>query len=177
MPELDGLAATRAITADPDLAGVRVVILTTFELDEYVFDALRAGAAGFLVKHTDPAELVRAVRVIATGDALLSPSVTRRGPNVPKRPGLKSSNVSVVMSGEIAGRKPDCGRYLQQSQPGCPHGHARCRRASPAGTRPPLSGTAFRARQQPLNATHSFRFSWGNDRCSIFRIYSSGTVS
>jgi len=78
MPELDGLAATRAITADPDLAGVRVVILTTFELDEYVFDALRAGAAGFLVKHTDPAELVRAVRVIATGDALLSPSVTRR---------------------------------------------------------------------------------------------------
>jgi DNA-binding NarL/FixJ family response regulator len=78
MPELDGLAATRAISADPDLAGVRVVILTTFELDEYVFDALRAGAAGFLVKHTDPAELVRAVRVIATGDALLSPSVTRR---------------------------------------------------------------------------------------------------
>jgi DNA-binding NarL/FixJ family response regulator len=78
MPQLDGLAATRAITDDPDLTGVRVLILTTFELDEYVFDALRSGAAGFLVKHTEPAELVRAVRVVAVGDALLSPSVTRR---------------------------------------------------------------------------------------------------
>jgi DNA-binding NarL/FixJ family response regulator len=78
MPQLDGLAATRAITADPHLTGVRVLILTTFELDEYVFDALRAGAAGFLVKHAEPAELVRAVRVVAAGDALLSPSVTRR---------------------------------------------------------------------------------------------------
>src|SRR6476619_4403736 len=78
MPEMDGLAATRAIAADPALAGVRVVILTTFELDEYVFEALRAGASGFLVKHTEPAELVRAVRVVATGEALLSPSVTRR---------------------------------------------------------------------------------------------------
>jgi DNA-binding NarL/FixJ family response regulator len=78
MPELDGLAATRAITADPDLATVRVLILTTFELDEYVFEALRSGAAGFLVKHTEPAELVRAVHVVAAGDALLSPSVTRR---------------------------------------------------------------------------------------------------
>jgi DNA-binding NarL/FixJ family response regulator len=78
MPGLDGLGATRAITADPDLAAVKVLILTTFELDEYVFEALRAGAAGFLVKHTEPAELVRAVRVVAAGDALLSPSVTRR---------------------------------------------------------------------------------------------------
>ncbi|WKG03053.1 response regulator transcription factor [Mycolicibacterium sp. HK-90] len=78
MPELDGLAATRAIAADPALAGVRVVVLTTFEIDEYVFEAVRAGASGFLVKHTEPAELVRAVRVVAAGDALLSPSVTRR---------------------------------------------------------------------------------------------------
>ncbi len=78
MPALDGLEATRAITADPGLAGVKVLILTTFELDEYVFEALRAGAAGFLVKHTEPAELVRAVRVVAAGEALLSPSVTRR---------------------------------------------------------------------------------------------------
>ncbi|WP_102144821.1 response regulator transcription factor [Mycobacterium hubeiense] len=78
MPEMDGLAATRAIVADPALAGVRVVVLTTFELDEYVFEAMRAGASGFLVKHTEPAELVRAVRVVADGDALLSPSVTRR---------------------------------------------------------------------------------------------------
>ncbi|MGV0815381.1 response regulator transcription factor [Mycolicibacterium boenickei] len=78
MPELDGLAATRAIAADPALADVRVVVLTTFEIDEYVFEAMRAGASGFLVKHTEPAELVRAVRVVAAGDALLSPSVTRR---------------------------------------------------------------------------------------------------
>ena len=75
---MDGLAATRAIAADPALADVRVVVLTTFELDEYVFEAMRAGASGFLVKHTEPAELVRAVRVVADGDALLSPSVTRR---------------------------------------------------------------------------------------------------
>jgi DNA-binding NarL/FixJ family response regulator len=78
MPEMDGLAATRAIAADPALAAVRVVVLTTFELDEYVFEAMRAGASGFLVKHTEPAELVRAVRVVADGEALLSPSVTRR---------------------------------------------------------------------------------------------------
>ncbi len=78
MPDMDGLAATRAIAADPELAGVRIVVLTTFELDEYVAEALRAGAAGFLVKNTDPGELLRAVRVVAAGDALLSPSVTRR---------------------------------------------------------------------------------------------------
>ncbi|SEB93476.1 response regulator transcription factor [Rhodococcus koreensis] len=78
MPVLDGLEATRRIAADPGLSGVRVVVLTTFELDEYVFEAMRAGATGFLVKHTEPAELVRAVRVVADGDALLSPSVTRK---------------------------------------------------------------------------------------------------
>ncbi len=78
MPDLDGLTATREIVADPALADVRVVVLTTFELDEYVFESMRAGASGFLVKHTEPAELVRAVRVVADGDALLSPSVTRR---------------------------------------------------------------------------------------------------
>jgi DNA-binding NarL/FixJ family response regulator len=78
MPVLDGLEATRRIVADELLAGVHVVVLTTFELDEYVFEALRAGASGFLVKHTQPAELVRAVREISAGEALLSPSVTRR---------------------------------------------------------------------------------------------------
>jgi len=78
MPGLDGLQATRQIAEDERLGSVRVIILTTFELDEYVFEAVRAGASGFLVKHTEPAELVRAVRVVATGDALLSPSVTRR---------------------------------------------------------------------------------------------------
>jgi DNA-binding NarL/FixJ family response regulator len=78
MPDVDGLEATRRIAADERLAAVRVVILTTFELDEYVFEALRAGASGFLVKDTEPADLVRAVRAAAAGDALLSPSVTRR---------------------------------------------------------------------------------------------------
>jgi len=78
MPGLDGLEATRRITADPGLAGVRVLILTTFEIDEYVFEALRAGASGFLLKDADPEELVRALRVVAGGEALLSPAVTRR---------------------------------------------------------------------------------------------------
>ena len=78
MPGLDGLDATRQIASDPDLAAVRVVILTTFGLDEYLFDALRYGASGFLVKDTRPAELVEAVRVVAAGDSLISPSMTRR---------------------------------------------------------------------------------------------------
>jgi DNA-binding NarL/FixJ family response regulator len=78
MPGLDGIAATREIAAAPGLAGVHVVILTTFGLDEYIFEGLRAGAAGFLVKDTDADELIRAVRVIASGEALLSPAVTRR---------------------------------------------------------------------------------------------------
>jgi DNA-binding NarL/FixJ family response regulator len=78
MPGLDGIEATRRIAANPGLAAVHVVILTTFELDEYVFEAIRAGAAGFLVKDTDAAELLRAVRVVAGGEALLSPGVTRR---------------------------------------------------------------------------------------------------
>ena len=78
MPGIDGLAATRAIVADPTLANVRIIILTTFDLDEYVFEALRSGASGFLVKDTEPVELLRAVRAVASGDALLSPGVTRR---------------------------------------------------------------------------------------------------
>jgi DNA-binding NarL/FixJ family response regulator len=78
MPGMDGIEATRAIAADPRLAGVRVVILTTWELDEYMFDGLRAGASGLLVKDTEPAELLRAIRVVAGGGALLSPGATRR---------------------------------------------------------------------------------------------------
>ncbi|MGW1554684.1 response regulator transcription factor, partial [Streptomyces sp. NPDC002346] len=78
MPHLDGLAATRTITGDPELNGVKVVMLTTFELDEYVFEAIRSGASGFLVKDTEPEELLRAVRAVVAGDALLSPGVTRR---------------------------------------------------------------------------------------------------
>ena len=78
MPELDGIEATRQICGDPAMAGVRVLILTTFDLDEYVHAALRAGASGFLLKDTPPAELLSAIRIVAQGDALLAPSVTRR---------------------------------------------------------------------------------------------------
>ncbi len=78
MPKVDGLEALGRIVAEPDLADVKVLVLTTFELDEYVFEALHLGASGFLVKHTQPADLVRAVREVAAGEALLSPSVTRR---------------------------------------------------------------------------------------------------
>ncbi|KTR02839.1 response regulator [Curtobacterium luteum] len=77
MPGTDGLAATRRISADQDLADVHVVVLTTFEEDDYVFEAIRGGAAGFLVKDTEPAELLRAVRTVAAGESLLSPRATR----------------------------------------------------------------------------------------------------
>jgi DNA-binding NarL/FixJ family response regulator len=78
MPGVDGLAATKQIATDDRLDGVRVVILTTFGLDEYVFEAIRSGASGFLVKDTEPAELIHAVRVVAGGEALLSPNITKR---------------------------------------------------------------------------------------------------
>lgn len=78
MPGQDGLTAARRIGQDPRLAAVKVIMLSTFDLDEYVFEAIRAGANGFLVKDTEPAELVRAVRAVVAGDALLSPGVTRR---------------------------------------------------------------------------------------------------
>jgi DNA-binding NarL/FixJ family response regulator len=78
MPQVDGLQATAQITGDPELCDTRVVVLTTFELDEYVFGALRAGASGFLLKDVEPADLVAAVRVVAAGEALLAPRLTRR---------------------------------------------------------------------------------------------------
>ncbi|WP_228983729.1 response regulator transcription factor [Streptomyces sp. DH12] len=78
MPGTDGLEATRRVTADPRLADVRVVILTTFDVDDHVYGALRAGASGFLVKDTEPMELLHGVRVVARGDALIAPAVTRR---------------------------------------------------------------------------------------------------
>lgn len=77
MPGLDGLEATRQITSDARLDAVRILILTTFELDEYLFEALRYGASGFLLKDTEPVDLVTAIRVVAAGDALISPSMTR----------------------------------------------------------------------------------------------------
>ncbi|MDT7724219.1 MAG: hypothetical protein QOI21_795 [Actinomycetota bacterium] len=78
MPGVDGLEATRQITANPELSGVKVLVLTTFDVDEYVYEALRAGASGFLLKDTEPVELLRALQVIAAGEALLAPTVTRR---------------------------------------------------------------------------------------------------
>ncbi|MQY04353.1 response regulator transcription factor [Actinomadura macrotermitis] len=88
MPVLDGIEATRLIAADERLSGVHVVILTNYGLDEYVFNALRAGACGFMVKDTEPADLLQGVRVAARGDALLSPAITRRliGEYVARRP-------------------------------------------------------------------------------------------
>jgi DNA-binding NarL/FixJ family response regulator len=78
MPVMDGIEATRRIVADPDLAGTRIVVLTTFERDEYIHQAIRAGASGFLLKDTRPDDLLAAIKVVAQGDALLSPQVTRR---------------------------------------------------------------------------------------------------
>ncbi|MEU6482655.1 response regulator transcription factor [Streptomyces sp. NPDC046887] len=78
MPQTDGIEATRLIRSSPEGAGTRVLILTMFDLDEYVYDALRAGASGFLLKDTQPDELLRAIRVVAAGESLLAPSVTRR---------------------------------------------------------------------------------------------------
>ncbi len=116
MPGMDGLEATRRIAANEDLIGVKVIILTTFETDEYVYQALRAGASGFLVKDTEPEDLIRAVRVVARGEALLSPSVTRRliatiagQPGPPGQPGL---------SGALA----------SPGQPARPDGHAQAGR-------------------------------------------------
>jgi DNA-binding NarL/FixJ family response regulator len=78
MPELDDIEATRRICGSPDTAGVKVLILTTFDLDEYVYTGLRAGASGFLLKNTPPADLLAAIRTVAGGEALVAPSVTRR---------------------------------------------------------------------------------------------------
>ncbi len=78
MPVLDGIGATRRIAADPALSGVHVVILTNYGIDEHVYAALRAGAAGFLVKDTEPADLLHGIRIAARGDALLSPAITRK---------------------------------------------------------------------------------------------------
>ncbi|MDY7106683.1 MAG: response regulator transcription factor [Actinomycetota bacterium] len=78
MPVVDGIDATRRIATDPDLSGVRVVVLTTFEIDEYVFESLRAGASGFLLKDVDAADLQDAIRTVAAGDRLLAPAVTGR---------------------------------------------------------------------------------------------------
>ncbi|MEV4073205.1 response regulator [Nonomuraea fuscirosea] len=102
MPVLDGIEATRRIAGDERLSGVHVVILTNYGLDEYVFDALRAGAGGFLVKDTEPVDLLQGVRVAARGDALLSPSITRRliGEFVARRPEPDHHGLDVLTNRE-----------------------------------------------------------------------------
>ncbi len=99
MPTMDGIEATRRISAERRLADTKVLILTTFEADDYVFEALRAGASGFLLKDTDPPDLLAAVRVVARGEALLAPSVTRRLiAEVTARPGRGSPGDRAVLA-------------------------------------------------------------------------------
>ena len=106
MPGMDGIEATWAITADPALARVRVLILTTFEIDEYVFEAIRAGASGFLVKDAEPEDLVRAVRVVAAGEALLSPGATRRLlAEIASRPQRRAATPAILQV--LTGRERD----------------------------------------------------------------------
>jgi DNA-binding NarL/FixJ family response regulator len=109
MPVLDGIAATRQVTSSPESAGVRVIILTTFDLDEYVFGALRAGASGFLLKDTLPEDLITAIRVVSAGEALLAPSVTRRLISEFARtppPGAPGAGAPGFPAAPAAGRRP-----------------------------------------------------------------------
>jgi DNA-binding NarL/FixJ family response regulator len=126
MPEVDGLTATRRITTDPQLAAVRVVVLTTFDDDEHVFGALRAGASGFLVKDVEPEELLQGVRVVARGDALLAPSVTR-------------SLIAAFTSGAGAAGSPAGGLRAGGSGAG---GSAARTGSAPGGSGPAGSGPA-----------------------------------
>jgi DNA-binding NarL/FixJ family response regulator len=106
MPVMDGLEATRWITGDPSLASTRVVILTTFDLDEYVHEGLRAGASGFLLKDTLPIDLLQAVRVVAAGDALISPRITRRLiEEFARRPEPSTSAVAVAALEQLTERE------------------------------------------------------------------------
>ncbi|MET7281773.1 response regulator transcription factor [Kribbella sp. NPDC005582] len=110
MPVLDGLAATREIVADESLAGVKVLILTTFEVDEYVFEAIRAGASGFLGKSVEPAELINGIRLVAQGDALLSPKAVRglmnrflAQPELSETTGIRRLDVLTTREREVVG--------------------------------------------------------------------------
>ena len=138
MPEVDGLTATRRITADPQLAAVRVVVLTTFDDDEHVFGALRAGASGFLVKDVEPGELLQGVRVVARGDALLAPSVTR-------------SLIAAFTSGGGAargiGRRFRPGRFRPGSGPAAAASRARASLPRPAALAPGVASLTERERE------------------------------
>jgi DNA-binding NarL/FixJ family response regulator len=113
MPVLDGIEATRRITADPQTSGVRVLVLTTFDVDEYVFAALRAGASGFLLKDATPEELLAAIRVVAAGEALLAPAATRHLVDAfVSRPSLGRPDARLV--GDLTGREREVLRLVAQ---------------------------------------------------------------
>jgi DNA-binding NarL/FixJ family response regulator len=112
MPGMDGLQATRLITADPRLRGTSVVVLTTFDLDEYVFGALRAGASGFLLKGVEPAALIDAVRTVARGDALLEPGATRRLIEAYLGDNHTATPTGVVLPSSITGREIEILRLI-----------------------------------------------------------------
>ena len=113
MPVLDGIGATRRISADPRTSGVRVLVLTTFDVDEYVFAALRAGASGFLLKDATPEELLTAIRVVAAGEALLAPAATRHLVDAfVSRPSLGRPDAGLV--GELTGREREVLRLVAQ---------------------------------------------------------------
>jgi DNA-binding NarL/FixJ family response regulator len=112
MPGMDGLRATRLITADPRLRGTSVVVLTTFDLDEYVFGALRAGASGFLLKGVEPAALIDAVRTVARGDALLEPGATRRLIEAYLGDNHTATPTGVVLPSSITGREIEILRLI-----------------------------------------------------------------
>ncbi len=115
MPHMDGLEATRLITADPGLSGTKVLVLTTFDLDEYVFGSLRAGASGFLLKGMEPPELISAVRVIATGEALLAPTATRRLIEAfSGQPAAPGSGPRVPLAADITDRESEVLALLAQ---------------------------------------------------------------
>jgi len=113
MPVLDGIEATRRITADPQTSGVKVLVLTTFDVDEYVFAALRAGASGFLLKDATPEELLAAIRVVASGEALLAPTATRHLVDAfVSRPSLGRPDAR--LAGELTGREREVLRLVAQ---------------------------------------------------------------
>lgn len=117
MPVMDGLEATRRITGDESLASTRVVILTTFDLDEYVYDALRAGASGFLLKDTLPVDLLKAVRVVAAGDALIAPRITRRLiAEFARRPGPAATEATRAALDQITEREREVLELVARGQ-------------------------------------------------------------
>jgi DNA-binding NarL/FixJ family response regulator len=117
MPVMDGLEATRRITGDQSLASTRVLILTTFDLDEYVHEALRAGASGFLLKDTLPVDLINAVRVVAAGDALIAPRITRRLiEEFARRPGPAAAGAAHAALDQLTGREREVLELVAKGQ-------------------------------------------------------------